>query len=80
MEFLGRIYVTLKPTVNDPQGRTIQNALHSLGFSEVESLRAGNSAYSGTRNTVLGSNGEREILGSVVREGILGSESNANDQ
>ena len=39
--FLARIYVTLKPTVNDPQGLTIRGALHSLGFSEVESVRAG---------------------------------------
>ena len=39
--FLARVYVTLKPTVNDPQGLTIQGALHSLGFSSVESVRAG---------------------------------------
>ena len=39
--YLARVYVTLKPTVNDPQGLTISGALHSLGFSEVESVRAG---------------------------------------
>jgi phosphoribosylformylglycinamidine synthase len=39
--YLARIYVTLKPTVNDPQGLTIKGALHSLGFSGVESVRAG---------------------------------------
>ncbi len=39
--FLARIYITLKPTVNDPQGLTIRGALHSLGFGEVESVRAG---------------------------------------
>jgi len=39
--FLARVYVTLKPTVNDPQGLTIRGALHSLGFSDVESVRAG---------------------------------------
>ena len=39
--YLARIYVTLKPTVNDPQGLTIRGALHSLGFPEVESVRAG---------------------------------------
>ena len=38
---LARVYVTLKPTVNDPQGLTIKGALHSLGFSDVESVRAG---------------------------------------
>jgi phosphoribosylformylglycinamidine synthase len=38
---LARVYVTLKPTVNDPQGLTIQGALHSLGFASVSSVRAG---------------------------------------
>ena len=39
--YLARVYVTLKPTVNDPQGITIRGALHSLGFADVESVRAG---------------------------------------
>ena len=39
--YLARVYVTLKPTVNDPQGLTIRGALHSLGFSDVDSVRAG---------------------------------------
>ncbi len=39
--YLARVYVTLKPTVNDPQGLTIRGALHSLGFTDVESVRAG---------------------------------------
>ena len=39
--FLARVYVTLKATVNDPQGLTIKGALHSLGFADVESVRAG---------------------------------------
>jgi phosphoribosylformylglycinamidine synthase len=39
--FLARVYVTLKPTVNDPQGLTIRGGLHSLGFGSVESVRAG---------------------------------------
>ncbi len=39
--FLARIRVTLKPTINDPQGKTIANALGRLGFDSVDSLRAG---------------------------------------
>lgn len=39
--FLARVYVTLKPTVNDPQGLTIRGGLHSLGFASVDSVRAG---------------------------------------
>jgi phosphoribosylformylglycinamidine synthase len=39
--FLAKIRVTLKPTVNDPQGKTIAQALGRLGFGTVESVRAG---------------------------------------
>jgi phosphoribosylformylglycinamidine synthase PurS subunit len=39
--FLARVYVTLKPVVNDPQGLTIRGGLHSLGFTTVDSVRAG---------------------------------------
>ncbi len=39
--FLARVYVTLKPAVNDPPGLTIRGGLHSLGFKSVESVRAG---------------------------------------
>ena len=39
--WLARVYVTLKPTVNDPQGLSIRGGLHHLGFGEVASVRAG---------------------------------------
>ena len=39
--YLAKVYVTLKATVNDPQGLTIKGGLHSLGFESVESVRAG---------------------------------------
>lgn len=39
--FLAKVYVTLKPTVNDPQGLTIKGALHTLGFQTVQEVRAG---------------------------------------
>jgi phosphoribosylformylglycinamidine synthase len=35
------ITITLKKTVLDAQGQTVQRALHHLGFSEVTSLRIG---------------------------------------
>ncbi len=41
MMFLARLDISLRPTVNDPEGLTIQGALHSLGFKEVQSVRAG---------------------------------------
>ncbi|MFA5398927.1 MAG: phosphoribosylformylglycinamidine synthase subunit PurS [Dehalococcoidia bacterium] len=39
--YLSKVYITLKPTVNDPQGLTIKGALHTLGFKDVEEVRAG---------------------------------------
>jgi len=39
--YLAKVYVTLKPTVNDPQGLTIKSGLQSLGFADVVSVRAG---------------------------------------
>jgi phosphoribosylformylglycinamidine synthase subunit PurS len=35
------IRVMLKPSVNDPQGLSIRNALRSLGFERVSDVRAG---------------------------------------
>ena len=39
--YLARVYVALKPTVNDPEGITIGGALGSLGFETVEGVRSG---------------------------------------
>jgi phosphoribosylformylglycinamidine synthase len=35
------VYVTLKTSVLDPQGQTIQNALHKIGFGDVNAVRQG---------------------------------------
>ncbi|HWG22270.1 MAG TPA: phosphoribosylformylglycinamidine synthase subunit PurS [Terracidiphilus sp.] len=35
------VYVTLKASVLDPQGQTIQNALRKIGFGQVEAVRQG---------------------------------------
>ena len=39
--FLARIYVTLKPTVNDPQGQTIRAGLRDLSFHTLQDVRIG---------------------------------------
>ena len=36
-----RVFVTLKPSVFDPQGRTIVDALKSLGYGAVSDVRQG---------------------------------------
>jgi phosphoribosylformylglycinamidine synthase PurS subunit len=35
------VYVTLKKTVLDPQGKTIQSALSKMGYRGVEDVRQG---------------------------------------
>lgn len=39
--FMARIHVTLKPTVNDPQGLTVMGGLQSLGYNDVTDVRIG---------------------------------------
>ena len=36
-----RVYVSMKPTVLDPQGQTIRAALNGLGHKEISSVRQG---------------------------------------
>lgn len=36
-----RVYVTLKPSVFDPQGRVVADALSSLGYDDVKDVRQG---------------------------------------
>jgi phosphoribosylformylglycinamidine synthase subunit PurS len=36
-----RVFVTLKPSVFDPQGTTVAEALHSLGYATVKEVRQG---------------------------------------
>ena len=37
-----RVFVTLKPSVFDPQGTTVGEALHTLGYASVTDVRQGN--------------------------------------
>ena len=36
-----RVYVTLKPSVFDPQGRVVADALVTLGYHDVKDVRQG---------------------------------------
>src|SRR5947208_6885274 len=36
-----RVFVTLKPSVFDPQGQTIAEALHSMGYAGIGDVRQG---------------------------------------
>ena len=41
MSVRARVFVTLKPSVFDPQGRTIAEALHSMGYTSIGDVRQG---------------------------------------
>lgn len=41
MEFTVKISVTLKESVNDPQGSTVHQGLERLGFTNLRSVRVG---------------------------------------
>lgn len=51
-----RVFVTLKSGVLDPQGQAVAQALHRLGFPEVEDARIGKMI----ELTVGAANGEQE--------------------
>ena len=64
--FLARVYVTLKPAVNDPQGLTVMGGLHSLGYETVEDVRIGK--YLEIRvDTQDESQAERDVAGMCDR-------------
>ncbi len=39
--FKATVNISLKSGVLDPQGKTVEHALHSLGFAQVEDIRMG---------------------------------------
>ena len=41
MKMKAHVYVTLKTSVLDPQGQTIQNALRKIGYADVKAVRQG---------------------------------------
>jgi phosphoribosylformylglycinamidine synthase PurS subunit len=63
-----RVFVTLKPSVFDPQGRTIVEALQSLGYGAVSDVRQGK--YFELELDVP-SSGDAEKLASEVAERVL---------
>lgn len=39
--WLAKVYILYKSEVLDPQGLTVKNALHNLGYQEVDDVRIG---------------------------------------
>jgi len=38
---IAKVYVTLKPSVLDPQGKAIQHSVELLGFDKIDDIRQG---------------------------------------
>ena len=49
-----RVFVTLKPSVFDPQGTTVAEALHTLGYASREGRPAGQILRAGHRGRNAG--------------------------
>jgi phosphoribosylformylglycinamidine synthase PurS subunit len=39
--FHSKVFVTLKKSILDPQGKAVEQGIHSLGFDSVENVRIG---------------------------------------
>jgi len=63
-----RVFVTLKPSVFDPQGHTIAEALQSLGYQDVADVRQGKYFELDLR---VGSRADAERLASEVADRVL---------
>jgi phosphoribosylformylglycinamidine synthase len=69
-----RVFVTLKPSVFDPQGRTIADALHTMGYQNVQDVRQGKyfeldlAADSGEKARALASEVADRLLANPVIE------------
>jgi phosphoribosylformylglycinamidine synthase PurS subunit len=69
-----RVYVTLKQSVFDPQGQTIADALHSLGYKNVGDVRQGKffelelDAASASQATQIASEVADKVLANPVIE------------
>jgi phosphoribosylformylglycinamidine synthase len=63
-----RVFVTLKPSVFDPQGSTIAEALHSLGYEHVADVRQGKYFE---LDLQVGTRGEAERLAAEVADKVL---------
>lgn len=37
----GKVYITLKNGILDPQGKAVQHSLHQLGYTRVKDVRLG---------------------------------------
>lgn len=70
-----KIYVTLKPSVLDPQGKAIQHSVELLGYKNVADIRQGKyfeiafeTAVSETEAAAIAENISKDVLANPVIE------------
>ncbi|MGA9527368.1 MAG: phosphoribosylformylglycinamidine synthase subunit PurS [Terriglobales bacterium] len=56
-----QVYVSLKKSVLDPQGKTIQSALHKIGYHGLEEVRQGKYFEITLKNGVSKHEAEAEV-------------------
>ena len=61
------VYVTLKASVLDPQGQTIQNALRKIGFADVTAVRQGK-YFAISLDKVIDASAARAEVDRIARE------------
>ena len=76
MEFCmkAHVYVTIKPTILDPQGQTICAALNGLGHHEIAAVRQGKFFEVSLRDSATRADAERmlnEVAKDVLSNGVI---------
>ena len=66
MNYLAKIYVTLKPAVSDPAGQTVLATLRRMGHEEAEDARIGK--YLELRISSMGKDAARDSVDRMCRD------------
>ena len=66
--FHSKVYVTLKKSILDPQGKAVEQGIHSLGFESVSNVRIGKYIEMDIDTDV---NEEAEIMTKQISEKLL---------
>jgi phosphoribosylformylglycinamidine synthase subunit PurS len=70
---LARVYVTPKRGILDPQGKAVQQALHALGFGEVQDVKVGKYIELRLRDATTDAAGRRvrEMCERLLANGVI---------
>ena len=66
--FHSKVFVTLKKSILDPQGKAVEQGIHSLGFESVSNVRIGKYVEMDIETDL---NEEAEIMTKQISEKLL---------